>query len=121
MEHFGGRMSELETARRTSKLETAKRLANAHFQVEPHLKFVCVLKPLHEQDPKDPIRLLEVVEGTIERGFEPIAFAADPARGIDYPVVIIEISPEEYSSVQKNGPVRFGNHDWGLGEEIARA
>ena len=80
-------MSELETARRASKLETAKRL----------------------------------VEGTIERGFEPIAFAADPARGIDYPVVIIEISPEEYSSVQKNGPVRFGNHDWDLGEEIARA
>ena len=59
-----------------SKLETARKLAKAHFQVEPHLKYVFVLKPLHDQDPKDPIRLLEVVEGTIERGFEPIAFGA---------------------------------------------
>jgi hypothetical protein len=114
-------MSELETARRMSKLETARRLAKAHFQVEPHLKFVFVLKPLHDQDPKDPIRLLEVVEGTIERGFEPIAFSPDPARGIDYPSVIIEISPEEYSSVRENGHVRLGNHDWDLGEEITRA
>jgi hypothetical protein len=58
-----------------SRLETARKLAKAHFQVEPHLKFVFLLKPLDDQDPNEPIRLLEVVEGTIERGFEPIALA----------------------------------------------
>ncbi len=35
-----------------SKLETARGLAKAHFQVEPHLKYVFVLKPLHDQDPR---------------------------------------------------------------------
>ena len=104
-----------------SKLETAKKLAKAHFQVEPHLKYVFVLKPLHDQDPKDPIRLLEVVEGTIERGFEPIAFGPDPAHGIHYPSLVIEISPAEYTSVKRDGWVRLDGHDWELGEEVQRA
>jgi len=104
-----------------TKLETAKRLAKAHFQVEPHLQYVFLLRPLDDQDPKDPIRLLEVVEGTIERGFEPVAFAPDPARGIDYPSLVIEISPAEYKSVKREGQVRLGNHVWEIGEEVQRA
>lgn len=104
-----------------SKLETARQLARAHFQVEPQLKYVFVLKPIHDQDPKDPIRLLEVVEGTIESGFEPVSFAPDPARGINYPSLVIEISPAEYQSVKKNGRIRLGDDDWEIGEEVKLA
>jgi hypothetical protein len=103
-----------------TKLETALRVAKAHFQVEPNLREVFVLEPLHEQDPKEPIRLLEVVEGTIERGFEPIGFAPDPARGIVYPLQVIEISPTEYKAVE-DGRIRFSNRDWKLGERVERA
>jgi len=104
-----------------SKLHTARKLARAHFKVEPHLRYVAILEPLRDDDPKDPIRLLEVVEGTIERGFQPVAFAPSEANGIEYPSLVIEISPSEYRSAKKNGMVRLGDTDWEIGEEIRRA
>ena len=61
-----------------NKQDTAKALAQAHFEVEPYLKRVFVLNPINGNDPNEPIALLEVVEGTIERGIEPIAFTAVP-------------------------------------------
>ncbi len=101
-----------------SKLETAKSLANEHFQVEPNLKRIYLIQPINDQDPRDPIKLLEVVEGTIERGIEPVSFPADPARGMEYPLMIIEISPTEYKSIRSAGKVRLGNYDWTIGEEL---
>jgi hypothetical protein len=100
-----------------SKLETAKSLAEGHFRVEPNLKHIHLIEPLNDQDPNDPIRLLEVVEGTLERGIEPVGFTADPAHGIEYPCIIIEISPTEYKSVLNDG-FRFGNRDWTIGKEL---
>jgi hypothetical protein len=102
---------------RKSKLETAKSLAQGHFRVEPNLKHIHLIEPMDEQDPKDPIRLLEVVEGTFEIGIEPIGFVADPARGIDYPSVIVEISPDEYKSV-RTGTIHFADRDWTIGREL---
>jgi len=101
-----------------SKLETAKSLASAHFEVEPNLKRIHLIQPINEQDPNDPIKLLEVVEGTIERGIEPVGFVADPARGMEYPLMIIEISPTEYESIRTAGKVRLRNQDWTIGEEL---
>jgi hypothetical protein len=100
-----------------SKLETAESLAKGHFRVEPNLKHIHLIEPVDDQDPNDPIRLLEVVEGTIERGIEPIGFTADPARGIEYPSIIVEISPAEYNSV-RNGRVRIADRDWTIGKEL---
>ena len=63
-----------------SKSETARSLAKVHFKNEPQLRHVHLLEPLNEDDPRDPIKLLEVVEGTLERGIEPVAFPADPTQ-----------------------------------------
>lgn len=104
----------------SSKLETAKRLAKAHFAVEPHLTRINLIYPIDDQDPKDPIKLLEVVEGTLERGIEPIAFPADPARKIEYPFVIVEVSPREYEQIQ-NGSLPLQFNGWTVGEELLRA
>lgn len=101
---------------RKSKLETARFLAKLHSEVEPDLRRVFLIEPVDEENPQAPIRLLEVVEGTIERGVEPISFTADPARGIDYPAVIVEISPAEYESI---GPDRkLGHNGWTVGREL---
>jgi hypothetical protein len=102
-----------------SKLETAENLAKAHFAVEPRLTRINLIEPTNDQDPDDPIKLLEVVEGTIERGIEPVAFPSDPARGVEYPSVIVEVSPTEYEAI-KVGKLDFGNHDWKVGEELTR-
>lgn len=107
-----------------SRLETAKNLAEAHFRVEPNLKRICLIDtvgskdPNGNQDPNDPIKLLEVVEGTIERGIEPIWFVADPAHGIEYPSIIVEVSPTEYEAILA-GDLPFGNPSWTLGRELA--
>lgn len=91
-----------------SKLKVAMSLAKAHFSVEPNLKRVCLIEPFDNEDPNDPIKLLEVVEGTIERGIEPVAFTADPVHGIDYPSIIVEVSPAEYEDIRK-GKLHFGD------------
>ncbi len=102
-----------------TKLETAKKMAKAHYAVEPNLRQVFLLEPLKEKDPNEPIKLLEVVEGTIERGIEPIAFTADPGRGIAYPSVIVEISPREYKG-SRSQKGKFEARGWRVGIELTR-
>ncbi len=102
---------------RRSKWETAESLAKGHFDVEPNLKRIFLLEPVSEQDTNEPIKLLEVVEGTIERGIEPIAFVADPAHGIDYPSMIIEVSPNEFQHIC-DGRLNFGKRGWMIGKEL---
>ncbi|MGA6980923.1 MAG: hypothetical protein WCC95_04360 [Candidatus Sulfotelmatobacter sp.] len=102
---------------RKTKEETAKTLAKIHFANEPNLKHVHLLEPINEDDPRDPIKLLEVVEGTLERGIEPIAFPADPARDIEYPVLIVEVSPREYLAIKKERQA-LGKRSWSMGREL---
>ena len=100
-----------------SKLETATDLAKKHFGVEPYLKHIFLLEPVDEEDPEEPIKLLEIVEGTLERGIEPIGFVADPAHGIEYPVVLVEISPSEFEGIPE-GKLILDNEVWTIGKEL---
>ena len=100
-----------------SKLETAKYLAKVHFEVEPNLQRVHLLEPFRSDDPRDPIRLLEVVEGTLEGDILPVGFASDPERGIDYPFSIIEMSPREYKDLSGK-PLHVDQHVWTIGEQL---
>jgi hypothetical protein len=103
---------------RKSKLDVAKKLAKAHFDVDSDVKHVYLLEPLNEKDEKDPIKLLEVVEGTLELGVEPIAFGADPARGIEYPSLIVEVSPGEYKNSRRLRDA-LKTRGWKLGPALA--
>ena len=100
----------------SSKLETARKLAKAHFRVDQQVRSIHLIQPNRDEDPNEPIKLLEVVEGTIERGIEPIGFVPDPARGIDFPSVIVEISPREFAAIQEG---KLGYRDWTVGEELS--
>ncbi len=102
-----------------NKLETAKRLAKAHFDVEPRLVRINLLEPLNDQDANDPIKLLEVLEGAMELGILPVGFPPDPERGIEYPTLVIEVSPKEYKAISE-GRLGFGNRGWMMGEELSR-
>ena len=100
-----------------SKLETARYLAKVHLQVEPNLRSVHLLEPFKDNDPRDPIRLLEVVEGTLEGDILPVGFTFDPARGIDYPFSVIEMSPREYKDLSGK-PLRVEQNVWTVGEQL---
>ena len=100
----------------TSKLEAARKLAKGHFRVDPQVRSIHFIQPNRDEDPNEPIKLLEVVEGTIECGIKPIAFTSDPERGIEFPSVIVELSPREFANIQDG---RLGYRDWTVGEELA--
>ena len=100
-----------------TKTDTAEVLAKSHYAVEPNLRRVFELDPVDENTSDGPVALLEVVEGTIERGIEPIAFAADPARGIEFPSVIVEVSPREYEDICRNR-LDISAYGWRMGREI---
>lgn len=102
------------------KEDVAQELAEAHYAVEVGL--VSVQRVLaadgRENDPKEPVKLLEVNENTTADGILPIFFGPRPERGIPYPSVIVEVTPTEYQQILQ-GTLTLPN-GWRLGKEFRR-
>lgn len=99
------------------RLETAHKLAKAHYRVEPDLKHIFLLTSDHEDDPREPIKLLEVLDSTLADEIMPISFAADTARGINYPSSIIEMSTRDFLA-RKTKTIQFRGRRWKIGEDL---
>lgn len=78
-----------------SVADVAEELAAAHKHEDPETTAVFLAAAL------DEVRLVEV-SGSVGTSGEvlPYRFAAQPAKGIKYPSVVILLSPEEWSQVQ---------------------
>ena len=98
----------------------ARQLAEAHFRVEPEIRqiFRLLAPDSVEADDKEPVKLLEVNPSTPKTGIMPVYFAADPASGVFYSSIIVEIHPEEMADVKRN-VIRLPN-DWRIGPEFHR-
>jgi len=85
-----------------NKTDVARRLAKAHYQVEAGITqiFRIVGRPEAELRPEEPIKLLEVNQFSIPSGVMPLYFDAAPARGILFPSVIVEVTPEEFTKIR---------------------
>jgi hypothetical protein len=94
------------------KLQAAKRIAKAHARVDSDVKAIFLLEGKDEDKTTEPIKLLEVVEGTMESGVEPISFAPNPGRGVPFTSLIIEVSPREYESMKEEKLVTFRDKEW---------
>jgi len=84
------------------KTEAARRLAETHYQVEAGITqiFRIVGRPEAELRPEEPIKLLEVNQYSIPSGVMPLYFDAAPGRGIHFPSVIVEVTPEEFTKIR---------------------
>lgn len=103
-----------------SKDQTAAELAQAHFSVEPDIIAIYrVLAHEREQQPTEPVKLLEVNSRTPRAGIFPVLFGPDPVAGIHYASVVIEVTPEEYASLRR-GELELPD-GWVVGEELRRA
>ncbi len=81
------------------KAEAARELANWHYGVEPDLTQVIRIITDNEDDPGEPIKLLEVNAATFATGsVEPYAFAASAST--PFPTVIAEVTPEEFARIE---------------------
>lgn len=101
------------------KINTARRIAQFHIEYDPGVKHVFLLNSPNDAEENEPVRLLEVVEGTFEAGIYPVGFKADPAHGIDFPSVIIEVSPREFTGILESTPPEFTENCWSVGTELA--
>jgi hypothetical protein len=103
-----------------SKDDVARRLAKAHYAVEPGMREVYRLVASDDQegDPREPVKLLEVNDRTVAMGIVPVGFGAHAAGGIAYPSVILEITPEEFDRVRR-GDLPLP-HGWRIAERYDR-
>jgi hypothetical protein len=84
-----------------TKDQTVRELADWHFGVEPDLTQVIRIVTDNEDDPGEPIKLLEVNAATVATGsVEPFAFA--PSESVPFPTVIAEVTPEEFSRIERD-------------------
>lgn len=103
-----------------SKDAVAERIAQAHYTVEPAIELIVRLEgPADkENDPAEPVKLLEVNPDTFEAGIVPVYFGAHPQSGVFYPSMIVEVTPEEYSRIADRPELL--PHGWRLGRRIDR-
>jgi len=84
-----------------TKDETAQELAAWHFGIEPELARVVRILADNEDEPGEPIKLLEVNVATVATGsVEPFAFA--PSSSVPFATAIAEVTPEEFELIQRN-------------------
>lgn len=96
--------------------QSAQRLAEAHYRAEPGMSVI------HHSTGGDPtgrtIHLLEVNAETCPSGIILIDFPPDPAGGIPFASLIIEVTPDEFEDIRAGKlPLPDG---WAIGDPIAR-
>ena len=73
-------------------------MVQSHRDVEPNLRRIFFYR---DPDGRE-VRLVEVVDGSPSADdVLPFRFAPDESRGVHYPVVIVELSPEEFERVEQ--------------------
>ncbi|MEX0711509.1 MAG: hypothetical protein WD278_04125 [Pirellulales bacterium] len=104
-----------------SKEREALELAKKHYAVEEGVTDIFVIKDsvtVEVVNGEETIKLLEVNANTVPSGIVPIQFAPAPAFGINYPSVILEVTPEEYERIKTKELVL--PNGWEVGELIPR-
>ena len=82
-----------------TKDQAAADLIQWHFRIEPGLTVVFRVLSDNEDDPNEPIKLVEVNAETVATGsFEPYRFA--PTKDTPYPTSIAEVTPEEIEALR---------------------
>jgi hypothetical protein len=97
------------------KKEIARSLAQTHVKTEPSISRIVRLLAGREEDPNEPVKLLEVNSETSPSGIIPISFGANPPR-VPFPSVIIEVTESEFAEIQ-SGKMSLPE-GWRMGETL---
>jgi hypothetical protein len=102
----------------SSKADVAKRLADTHRAVEPAISGIFRIEaPGREDDPAEPIKLLEINPNTTVSGIMPVWLSPHAPSGIFFPSIIVEIHPSEWPQLQQ-GTISLP-HGWQLNADDA--
>ena len=110
----------MEKQNMKNKDEFAQALADIHYAVEDGMTHIYRLMADEENErkPQEPVKLLEVNTDTIATGIMPLFFGRYPDRGIDFPSVVIEVTPEEFERI-KSQELKLPN-GWAIDHEMPR-
>ncbi|MCE5276442.1 MAG: hypothetical protein ABFD92_11275 [Planctomycetaceae bacterium] len=108
-------MSQVASQLDRSRDGVAKRLARAHFRVDPSIQAIYRILSDKEESFQEPIKLLEVNTETIMSGIMPVSFGPHSASGIFYASTIVEVRPEEFERIQR-GDLQLPE-GWFLGDQ----
>jgi hypothetical protein len=100
---------------KSHKDRVAEEIAIAHYLYEPAVSRIYRLIAANEANNEEPIKLLELNRDTVSIGIEPIYFGQNET---DYPLVLVVISPEEYS--QQIIEELQNKYGWELGDAYDR-
>jgi hypothetical protein len=79
----------------------AAQLIRWHFEVEPGLLAVYRVTNDNEDDPAEPIKLIEVNTATVSTGsLEAFGFA--PTKNVPYPTLIAEVTQDELDELRRS-------------------
>ena len=82
-----------------TKNEVARELASFHADVEQSVVKVVRLRTNCEDDPSEPIKLLELNRNTIPSGIVPVYFG--PSDDVPFPSVVVEVTESEFDNVER--------------------
>lgn len=99
-----------------TKDEAARTLAGKLFDTDDGITHMYRLVGPAEDDPGEPIKLLEAHELHEPVGFHPLGFRPMPAVGVPYHHIIMAVSPGELVDVQ-GGRLELPR-GWKLGDEL---
>jgi len=102
-----------------TKLETAKEIAKFHYDIDDDMRHIFLLGPVREDDPHEPIKLLEVVDNAVESWIMPVSFPSNAGLGLPYPHMIVELSPREFERIDPAN-IPFRGKTWAIVEELPR-
>ncbi len=103
-----------------TKDEAAIELAKKHYQIETGMTQIFRITGSAESEfrPNEPIKLLEVNTNTVPSGIMPIQFGPSRASGLNYPTIIVEVTPEEFQKLQDQQLEL--PHGWKVGDPIPK-
>jgi hypothetical protein len=102
-----------------TKVEIAREIARFHFDVDEDLRRVFLLGPVREEDPDEPIKLLEVEEDAVESWIMPVSFPSNNDMSGPYPFMIVQLSPREFERIDPAN-IPFRGETWTIVEELPR-
>ena len=97
------------------KDEIASLLATAHRDIDPSIVRVVRIASPEEDDPNEPVKLLEVNPNTSPSGIVPIVFGADSPT-VPFPSIVVEVTEEEFHQIESENLSL--PHGWRLTETI---
>jgi hypothetical protein len=103
-----------------AKDESTRRLAETRYQVDSGITQIFRIHADAEAEarPDEPIKLLEVNRDTVAAGVMPLRFGAIPGRGIEFPSIIVDVTPDEFEKIKCRELMLPDG--WSVGESVPR-